>query len=272
MKKRSLFLVLFFLSLLHTAPQLFGGIAISVPSENVRSINEGILLAKEGDTVWVAPGSYKEAVVLKPGITLASRQLFKAEITGNGRDDLVTLAYQSTILGFSIQKGNTGIISRSPGNTILKCRIYRNRRSGIICIGTIPRIEHSIIVFNEGSGIQAVEITGGHPAINHNTISYNGNNGIAFDGAFQIVIKNNIITSNGGHAIKVDHGEITPRITNNLFFNNYHNPYLIPEGNFSFDPLFISARRRNPDFNLCPDSPALKRADDNTNLGAVLSE
>jgi hypothetical protein len=218
------------------------------------------------------PGIYKENIELKPGLVIFSKQLFGAVLDGKGRSDVVKLSQNSTISGFSIRNGNTGIVSlRHSGNKIVKCKIYKNRGSGIICTGNMPIIENNIIVFNGGSGIQALYINTGGSSINHNTISFNGNNGIIFNGKLAVIIENNIITSNGSSGYKLDTDDKKTIITHNLFFGNHQFKFILPENNFSFDPLFAAPKRRTLNFSLQSMSKAIKKGNDNLNLGALFT-
>lgn len=249
----------------------YANISFTVPSEGAKTINEAVSKAKFGDTIWVKPGVYKEHINLTSGITLISSELFKAIIDGRGRGDVVKISYNSSIIGFQIRNGNVGVISRGQGTSILKCKIYKNRISGIICMGNLPIIENNIIVYNEGSGIQAVDIISAIATINHNTIAYNRNNGIVISGSSTVTIENNIIASNSGQGIKTELGLDKVKITHNDIFANRQFKFSLPENNFTFDPLFTAPKRKTMDFTLRPDSPAIKRGNDNKNLGALFN-
>lgn len=246
-------------------------ISFTVPSEGAKTINEAVSKAKSGDTIWVKPGVYKEHINLTSGITLISSELFKAVIDGRGRGDVVKISYNSSVIGFEIRNGNVGVVSRGPGTAILKCKIHKNRISGIICMGNLPLLENNIIVYNEGSGIQAIDIASSMATINHNTIAYNRNNGIVISGASTVTIENNIIVSNSGQGIKTELDPDKVKITHNNLFANRQFKFTLPENNFSFDPLFTAPKRKTMDFTLQPDSPAQKRGNDNKNLGALLN-
>jgi len=250
----------------------FAGASITVPSQGIKSITAGLAKAKSGDTVWVLPGTYKEDITIMSGVTLISRELFKAVIDGKSRGDVVSISHKSTIVGFEVRNGNTGILSRGPGNTIRKCKIYKNRGSGIICMGSLAKIEHNVIVFNEGSGIQALDIASGTTTINHNTIAYNGNNGIMFSGTIGITIQNNIIANNAGQGIKSAVDEKKIKVTHNCFHANHQFNFTLPENNFSFDPRFTAPKRRSLDFTLQKDSEAIKKGNDNQDLGALFGK
>ena len=265
-EKRSFIILLFFL--FENIPSN----VLTVPGENIPNISTAIYKARFNDTIIVIPGIYKENIELKPGIVIFSKELFGAVLDGKGRGDVVKLSSESTISGFSIRNGNTGIISsRHSGNVITKCKIYKNRGSGIICTGNLPKIENNIIIYNEGSGIQALYINSGESSINHNTISFNGNNGVIFNGKLAVIIENNIITSNGSSGYKLNTNDKKTIITHNLFYGNHHFKFILPENNFSFDPLFVAPKRRTLNFSLQSMSKAIKKGNDNLNLGALFT-
>lgn len=249
----------------------YATISFTVPSEGAKTINEAVSKAKFGDTIWVKPGVYKEHINVTSGIILISSELFKAIIDGKGRGDVVKISYNSSIIGFEIRNGNVGVVSRGQGTSILKCKIYKNRISGIICMGNLPVLENNIIVYNEGSGIQAIDIISSMNTINHNTIAYNRNNGIVINGSSTVVIENNIITWNFGQGIKTELRLDKVKITHNDIFANRQFKFTLPENNFAFDPLFAEPKRKTMDFSLQSGSPATKRGNDNKDLGALIN-
>jgi len=242
---------------------------LTVPGEHIPTISTAIFEAQFNDTILVMPGIYKENIELKPGLVIFSKELFGAVIDGKGRGDVVKLSYNSIISGFAIRNGNTGVVStRHAGNGITKCKIYKNRGSGIICTGDMPKIENNIIIYNEGSGIQALYINSGSTSINHNTISFNGNYGVIFKGKLTLTIENNIITSNGSSGYKLELEDKNTKITHNLFYGNHQFKFILPDNNFSFDPLFIAPKKKILNFGLQSMSKAIKKGNDNFNLGA----
>ncbi len=248
----------------------FAGISITVPSEGIKTITQALAKAKPGDTVRVTPGVYREHLELMSGVTLISTELFKAVIDGAGRKDVVTISYNCTIIGFEIANGNVGVVSRGPGNSIQKCRICKNKSSGILCTGNLPEIVNNVVVFNQGSGIQVIDVASAVSSINHNTIAYNGNNGIIYSGTGGITVENNIIVSNAGQSIKTQDTDKV-KITHNILFGNRDFKLVIPENNFAFDPLFTAPKRKAMDFSLQKDSQAINKGNDTRNLGALLN-
>ncbi len=184
---------------------------------------------------------------------------------------LLIMSNNSSIIGIDITNGTAGIIMKSPEITIKNCRIYRNRGSAILCTGNLPEIINCLIVFNQGSGIQAVSIGGGSTILERNTIAYNMNTGITISGKTGITIKNNIITNNTSQAIRLDDmAENLCKITNNVFFKNHRMKFDVPKSNIEADPLFKEPKRKAMDFTLLPNSPAKGKAEDGTDPGYSL--
>jgi hypothetical protein len=163
-----------------------------------------------------------------------------------------------------------GIVTRGPEASVQSCKINNNRGSGILCTGNLPVIENNIIVYNQGSGIQALDIATGATKIARNTIAYNGNNGIAFSGTAALTIENNIIVFNAGSGTKVNPENKKVVIVNNDFCQNGSFMTVIPGNNFSFDPLFKAPKRRTMDFSLQQNSQAINKTSDGKNLGALV--
>jgi nitrous oxidase accessory protein NosD len=78
----------------------WAGEAISVPSLGIISISQAMISAKNGDSIWVSDGVYKERIFIKSGVALIARNKFKAIIDGGGKGTVVTLGTRSTIRGF----------------------------------------------------------------------------------------------------------------------------------------------------------------------------
>jgi hypothetical protein len=242
--------------------------SIIVPSQGCTTIGRAMLKVKSGDTVWVEEGVYPENVSVANGVVLVSRSLFKAVINGRGMKKVITLGPGSTIIGFDIRNGDFGVYATAAGTAILKCRIYDNKMSGVQCVGNLPRIEDTYIFNNSGSGIQGWDVRSTMSAISHNTIVYNGNNGIAMGGNSEITIENNIIAFNIKIGFKA---EATVRATmkNNCFYSNTEVAETLPETNISVNPLFVAAIEKN--FMLTENSQCRNNGSDNQNIGARLA-
>ncbi len=239
--------------------------SVSVP-QNSSTINGAMMNAKKGDTIWVEPGVYREYIYIAPGVTLLSRSIFKAVLDGGGRGTIVTLGNNSVISGFEIRNGTIGVFSTANGTTISQCRISFNQQTGIMCVGNLPKIEDNIIVYNRGSGIQGWDVRTTTSSINHNTIAYNGNHGISMGGNTSVILENNIIAFNNQFGIKPSEESVRIQMINNNFFQNAKFTNVLPNDNYSFDPIFRDAQRLN--FLLDEGSRCIGRASDNQNIGA----
>jgi predicted pyridoxine 5'-phosphate oxidase superfamily flavin-nucleotide-binding protein len=252
-------------------PPPVGGL-INVPG-NAKTISDAMLLAGKGGygTVQVAPGVYREIVVMPPGVALVSATPFGAKIDGGGRGIVITMAKNSSVTGFDVRNGTIGILSNDTGNEIRRCRIADNLMTGIIAKRYLPLIEDNIVAYNGASGIQVwgirPGIRPGTATMNHNTIAYNGNHGISAGGPSEFIIENNVIAFNEWYGLKVQMPERIQVSANNFYGNLYsHRRYVLPKGNYAFDPAFLKPDADNfkPDLEKC-----CKEKDANgDNLGA----
>jgi parallel beta-helix repeat protein len=251
-------------------PQIsWAGESMSVPSVGVKTIGQAMINAKSGDTVWVADGVYPELIFVKAGVSLIARNTFKAVIDGSGKGTIVSLSANSVLSGFEIRNGTIGVFSKDAGNSIVNCRIINNWGTGIICVRHLPRIEDNIIVFNRASGIQGWDIRSTSSSINHNTVCFNGNNGIALGGSSDAIIENNMIAFNERMGVKLSAKSDRTKLTKNDLFGNLAVSRTIPADNFSFDPKFGSPRSKL-DFKVASNQPCCMYGSDNQILGSRL--
>ncbi|MGB7567457.1 MAG: right-handed parallel beta-helix repeat-containing protein [Chitinivibrionales bacterium] len=239
---------------------------ISVPSVGINTIGQAMMNAKFGDTIWASDGVYREHIFIKAGVALKARNAFKAIIDGKGKGAVVTLSINSTLHGFEIRNGTIGVFSKDVNNAIINCRIVKNWMTGIICVRHLPKIEDNIIAFNKASGIQGWDVRSTNASINHNTIAFNANNGIALGGASDIIIENNMITFNERFGIKLStHSEKTQLNKNNLF-GNLTIGSNVPPNNYAFDPKFPSPRSKM-NFSVVSILPCCAYGSDNRIIG-----
>jgi hypothetical protein len=246
---------------------VFAGKSIDVPAGQYKTITEAMSAVSSGDTIWVDAGVYHESVVVYPGVSLKSRSIYKAVIDGGQHGTVVTLGKKASITGFDIRNGTIGVFSKSVGNTISRCRIVYNWQTGVMCVRNLAKIEDNIIAFNGASGIQLYHASGNSGLINHNTIAFNANHGIAIGENSPVLIKNNIIAFNERFGVVVQGKSFDLRIiSNNIYGNLIGSPPLPPE-NFSFDPGFASPRM-GLIFTATSKSAADRKGADNEILGA----
>jgi nitrous oxidase accessory protein NosD len=250
------------------APALvFAGKSIDVPSGKFKTITEAMASVGSGDTIWVDPGVYRENVVVYPGVALKSRSIYKAIIDGNQHGTVVTLGKKASVSGFDIRNGTIGVFSKSVGNAVSHCRIMYNWQTGVMCVRNLAKIEDNIIAFNGASGIQLYHVSATSGLINHNTIAFNANHGIAIGENSPVLIQNNIIAFNERFGVVLQGKSKDLRIVSNDIYGNIIGSPPLPPENFSFDPGF-SAPRAKMDFTATSKSAANRKGADNEVLGA----
>jgi hypothetical protein len=247
-----------------------GGNIINVPG-SAATISQAMVSARTGDTVKVAPGVYRERVIMAPGVALVSTALFGAKIDGGGKGTVVTMARGSGISGFEIRNGTIGIFSSDAGNDIVSNRIIRNHMTGIVTVRHLPKIEDNVIAFNGGSGIQGWDVRSTAATVNHNSIAYNGNHGIAVGGSSEFIIETNVIACNVRFGLKILQEPDKIQVSTNNFWKNLSRPgEPLPANNFAFDPAFLGPRS---DLNFKPDPGQCckEKSANDENLGARLT-
>jgi len=244
---------------------------VSVPGE-AKTISEAMNLARASGygTVQVAPGNYRERVIMAPGVALVSASPFGAKIDGGGRGIVITMAENTSVTDIEVRNGTIGIFSKDNGNEIRRCRIIDNGMTGIMAKRYLPKIEDNIVAFNGASGIQTQDIQPTSVTVNHNTIAYNGNNGIAVGGSSEFVIEHNVIAFNEWHGLKVSQTPEKIQVSMNNFYGNLiQSGKTLPGGNYMFDPAFLKPLAEL-NFKPDPGKCCKEKGADGENLGARL--
>ncbi len=238
-----------------------------VPSSVHSTIAKALFAAKSGDTVIAENGVFAEKIQIKPGVFLKARSQFKSILDGKGKGNVVTLGGGAGICGFEIRSGTIGVISNTIDNVITHCRITGMTESGISCSGQLPQIEDNIIVYNKGSGIQGWNLQPTSVSINHNTIAFNANNGVAFGGNSTVNLDNNIIAHNQRLGFKTNDETVVLHLNKNVFFENGSMSYIIKlDGNFTCDPKFVEPKKMQ--FAMQADSQCRHKAANDEDPGA----
>ncbi len=163
-----------------------GAATIRVP-EDQPTVQAAVGAAKDGDTVLVSPGTYRESVaVAGKSITIASRyaqskdpgDVERTVIDGGGKS-VVTVA--------------RGAEARIVGLTL------RNGEDGICCDGGRIEALHNRLLSN-GEGIS---FEGGRGIVRGNLMEGSGDDGIDCDDATDALIEDNVIRNNKDDGIEV---------------------------------------------------------------------
>lgn len=172
-------------------------------------IQDAVDNAKYGDTVYVKPGTYNEAIDLKSGITLKGAGAEETLITYSGDDRVIDIYKESdvTISGFTLEyNGSENRVTLRIKNSCTNVVIRNNLITGSTYSG--------VNVGNDSSKI----------TIENNVIRDNGHSGIYIFGNSAAVIRNNEIYDNGYHGISIK-GETSSRIINNTIVSNGYNGF-----------------------------------------------
>ncbi len=96
-------------------------------------INDGILYAAEGDTIYVFSGLYNETVLIDKSISIGGQQQDTTIIDGQNNGSVITITSENVNLRrFTIRnsggyQGDAGIAISANTTTIKECTIYRTR-------------------------------------------------------------------------------------------------------------------------------------------------
>lgn len=246
------------------------GAVLNVPSTGIPTISLALIKARPGDTVLVEDGTYSERIFVKAGVILKAQNIHRAIIDGKGRGTVVQMGPNTAIIGFIVRNGTIGIFTKSSGISIAQCLVTKNWLTGVMSVRHLPQIEDNVIAFNRASGFQGWDVRGTVTSMNHNTIAYNGNHGVACGGKSTLIVENNVIAFNERFAFKLN-GETkrNSKIVSNNVYKNLASTSRIPDGNYSFDPAFMSPRIGS-NFKPDPKYCCQIKSSDNENLGARL--
>ncbi len=232
-------------------------------------ITDAIDNASAGDTILVNSGTYYENIKLKDGIKLYGEGANITIIDGKGSGNVVMVASNSIIDGFTITNGIgpgfAGIHSYGSSTTITN-NIIQNNSIGIYSEGPLssPLIEGNVIRNNTGyasnevctigTGIQAWDSS--NPLIENNIIVYNSN-GIR-SGMSSPTIINNVIHGNQvGNLCDPEHAGVlmysgsAPLIKNNIITGNERGIW----SQLSFPVIFNNDVWNNTNANYVDVSP-----------------
>jgi Big-like domain-containing protein len=172
-------------------------VTIRVPSANQPTIQSAIDAADYGDTVLVAPGTYREHIDFKgKAITVTSESGRPEDTIIDGGDAYPVVSFisgegrGSVINGFTLQNGRAALWG-----------------GGVNVQGSSPTITNNIIRNNQACQGGGIGILSGSPLIQRNTISNNtifcsgsgglgGGVGIGIEGASFVEILDNVISNN----------------------------------------------------------------------------
>ena len=220
-------------------------------SSRFRTISAALDSARDGDTVFVMPGEYREVVkVVKP-----------RHVALLGADPATTV----------IDAGDeyAAIELRTDSNRVSGFTVRGADSHGIWVRDGQQFIDHCLITDNGDRGIYLSSFAGySYASITHCTVADNGEVGIhaARDDSSTVITDCIIAFNQRGVVTDQPEGRIVVR-RNCLFGNGVDLDRVTPgDGNIVRDPRFVD--RDSGDFRLRRGSPCIRAGADRTNLGA----
>jgi hypothetical protein len=193
------------LALLLPAPRTAA--TIRVP-EDRPTVQAAVDAARDGDTVLVSPGLYRECVTVRKSVTIASRFLETKD--------------PSDVERTVIEGKGKPVITVPKGSDVRVLGLtLRNGEDGILCDGGRIEALHNRMISN-GEG---VSFEGGRGIVRANLLEGSGDDGVDCDGATDALIEDNVIRNNRDDGVEVRlHAYTGPRLSivirNNFFSGN----------------------------------------------------
>ncbi|MFW5775411.1 MAG: right-handed parallel beta-helix repeat-containing protein [Chitinivibrionales bacterium] len=245
---------------------------IRVP-DDYASIQKAINDAGEGDTVFVANGTYREGLQMQYGVCLIGEDPDKTVIRGNRGKPVIRGASRAVVKNLTLQNGSIGILCENTDMLIERNIIKENDATGIQCLITLPTIRNNIIAGNKWSGIFCELISQGmRSAIEHNVIAENGHSGISLNNNSTVLIRNNVLFSNKKYGILVSQDSRRSRIIyNDLYANRraYNSHAVLDQTNISENPNYPSVAWTSFAFMASYDSPLRGLGKDGAPIGLI---
>ncbi|MEO0078691.1 MAG: right-handed parallel beta-helix repeat-containing protein, partial [candidate division WOR-3 bacterium] len=252
-------------SLIVAGSALFADI-IHVPGQ-YPTIQQGIDAARAGDIVLVAPGHYREEIVLKASVIVRGAGDGRSIIDGQGDAGDVVRAIGNAIgpdtklEGFTItgahnsggMPGGGGVFCNSGARPdIGNCRIEGNDCGIALWNGSTAYIHNCVVANNTYDGIS----TGAGATVVNNTIHGNRIGFYDYSG-YGPVFMNNIVTGSTLFGVYGPSGGTPPQLTYNDVWGNATNYQQATPGvgSISRDPMYRDTA--SGDYHLQPGSPCI---------------
>ena len=232
---------------------------ISVPQEYL-TISQAIQVARSGDTILVAAGTYNEKISVKSGVKIIGAGAATTTIRGDGTGVVVQVEGSAELSGFTItnsgpENWDAGIWVVENASAVVSKNIVVGNTKGIVfyCFtpcSTQPTIINNVIHSNTSDGILVHD---GLANISNNTIA-NNNLGIYVDRAGNNILNNNV-TGNSFAGIRGNNVSLTLNY-NNVWNNGQNYLEATPGANDkSINPLYVSPSTNN--FHINSTSPLI---------------
>ncbi|MDD1720969.1 MAG: right-handed parallel beta-helix repeat-containing protein [Euryarchaeota archaeon] len=152
------------------------------PSAQYHTISEAVKAANTGDTVFVAPGTYVEDVMVdKPLRVVATNSSAAATIvkaTAPNKDVFTLSGSDITIQGFTITGGNYGVTFAKASNCVLTRCVVKDNTYGVYLAGATSNLISNNNLNNNGFGMY-LDGSSGNKLVNNSARYERGGGGKA---------------------------------------------------------------------------------------------
>jgi hypothetical protein len=145
--------------------------AMAAQVEVVGSIQATIDSSEPGSVIHVPAGVYREAIVLKDGMTLLGDGADLTVLDGGGTRKVITGARDTAVIGVTVQNGQIGIDNNHNFMGVFECRVVSNVLHGILMQKGTGLIENNLVGYTRQ--IAGIACFGSNPFILGNAIVYN---------------------------------------------------------------------------------------------------
>lgn len=226
------------------------------------TIQEGVLFAGPGDTVYVEQGTYAENVSVNKNVLLVGEEPNSTIIDGSG-NSTPALDFSQTTSGsvekLHVRNGTGSGINLSQATvTVNKCIVSGTDTGPGVLVGTgsALTLKNSIVYANDTDGVRTLAAGVTVTAVN-NTIVDNAGDGIDCASGDNVTLKNNIIASNADYGIRCSQSP-APQIGYNNVWGNDDGGYSgcsAGTGDIASDPDFDNPTGH--DYHLTSTSPCI---------------
>jgi OmpA-OmpF porin, OOP family len=247
---------------------------INVPADHP-TVKAGLQAAAEGDTVLLAPGTYKEVLDMPERVSLIGRKRDSCVILGKENKPVIKGENRCLLSHLTIKGGSAGVRCDGKAMVIENCLIAENKEAGIHCLISLPIIRNNLILRNEWTGVFCQSARGLNAAIEHNVIADNKYSGINLAGKTEVLIRSNVLVNNGQFAIWVDRDSRRSRIEYNDAYNNrkQFNQYAVVNAtNLTLDPAFPQLHADAYDYGASPGRSFRQMGAGGSDIGLVSDE
>ena len=173
----------------------------------ITSIEEALDKAAAGDTISVASGEYREALHLRSGVSVVSREVYGAKIIAPEVAVTGDAVHDVRFTGFEIAgPGEVGIQLVNSDVELTNLKVSGMRKVGVEIDGGKSSLEGSTIEANGGTGVYVHGLTSAD--VDHNVIRSNGHGsellpGLFIGGSATPHVWANVISGNGAEQVWV---------------------------------------------------------------------